>query len=90
MFNCGQIDGYELPAAMPLPETARIPHAEAFIAALDIPATLDADPAYYRIDFDRICMPAFETFKDAESFYATLAHETTHNAADRIIPSCMR
>ena len=23
-------------------------------------------------------MPCFETFQDAESYYATLAHETTH------------
>jgi antirestriction protein ArdC len=27
---------------------------------------------------DRIQMPPFEAFRDAESYYATLAHETTH------------
>src|ERR1700694_2038608 len=27
---------------------------------------------------DSIVMPPFETFRDAESYYATLAHETTH------------
>jgi antirestriction protein ArdC len=27
---------------------------------------------------DRVQMPPFETFKDAESYYATLAHEVTH------------
>ena len=26
-------------------------------------------------------LPPFETFRDAESYYATLAHETTHDAA---------
>ena len=27
---------------------------------------------------DRVQMPPFETFRDAESYYATLAHELTH------------
>jgi antirestriction protein ArdC len=27
---------------------------------------------------DRIQMPPFEAFRDAKSYYATLAHETTH------------
>jgi len=31
-------------------------------------------------------MPFFETFRDAESYYATLAHELTHNADSRIMP----
>ena len=30
------------------------------------------------IGSDRIQMPPFESFRDAESYYATLAHETTH------------
>ena len=34
--------------------------------------------AYYAIGSDRIQMPPFESFRDAESYYATLAHETTH------------
>jgi hypothetical protein len=31
-------------------------------------------------------MPPFEAFRDAESYYATLAHETTHDAERRIMP----
>jgi antirestriction protein ArdC len=31
-------------------------------------------------------MPPFESFRDAKSYYAMLAHETTHNADIRIIP----
>jgi antirestriction protein ArdC len=31
-------------------------------------------------------MPPLECFRDAESYYATLAHETTHNADFRIMP----
>ena len=34
--------------------------------------------AYYAQEPDYIQMPPIESFRDAESFYATLAHETTH------------
>jgi antirestriction protein ArdC len=34
--------------------------------------------AFYRPSTDSIVLPLFETFRDAESYYATLAHETTH------------
>jgi antirestriction protein ArdC len=34
--------------------------------------------AYYAAGPDRIQMPPIEAFRDAESFYATLAHEATH------------
>lgn len=36
VFNSTQVDGYTPPAAPILPESERIPHAEAFIATLDI------------------------------------------------------
>lgn len=32
-------------------------------------------------------LPPFEAFRYAESYYATLAHETTHYAAFWIIPN---
>ena len=35
-------------------------------------------PCLYRPSTDSIVLPPFETFRDAESYYATLAHETTH------------
>jgi antirestriction protein ArdC len=78
VFNRSQVDGYEPPAVDALPEAPRIPHAEAFIAALGIPATLDADAAYYRIDLDRIFMPAFASFEDPLSYVATYIHEAAH------------
>ena len=34
--------------------------------------------AYYNVSQDFVQMPPFEIFRDAESYYATLAHETTH------------
>ena len=42
--------------------------------------------AYYNIGADFVQMPPFEAFRDAESYYATLAHECTHNADVRIMP----
>jgi antirestriction protein ArdC len=35
---------------------------------------------------DFVQMPPFEAFRDAESFYSTLAHETVHYADLRIMP----
>jgi len=78
VFNCCQVDGYGPLAVDTLPDAARIPHAEAFIAALGIPATLDADAAYYRIDLDRIFMPALASFEDPISYVATYIHEAGH------------
>jgi antirestriction protein ArdC len=34
--------------------------------------------AFYRPSTDTIYMPLFEALRDAEAYYATLAHETTH------------
>ncbi len=34
--------------------------------------------AYYAHELDYVQMPPFESFRDAESYYATLAHEMTH------------
>ena len=34
--------------------------------------------AFYRPSTDSTMLPLFETFRGADSYYATLAHETTH------------
>ena len=36
------------------------------------------DRAYYALEPDYIQLPVIDAFRDAESFYATLAHEATH------------
>src|SRR5690606_37230240 len=36
------------------------------------------DRACYSVALDRVQMPPFEAFRDAESYYATVAHELTH------------
>jgi antirestriction protein ArdC len=38
--------------------------------------------AYYNIGSDFVQMPPFEAFRDAESYYATLAHECTSGSSD--------
>jgi antirestriction protein ArdC len=82
VFNTAQIDGlpphyYATPAPRlePLPRIAR---AEAFFAATRADIRHGGNSAYYSSGSDHIQMPVFEAFRDAESYYATIAHETTH------------
>lgn len=82
VFNVEQIDGlperfYGKPAPRlePLP---RIAHAERFFASTGADIRHGGGRAYYAIGSDHIQMPPFEAFRDAESYYATLAHEGTH------------
>jgi antirestriction protein ArdC len=82
VFNVAQIEG--LPEhfhAKPQPrgETLpRIERAEAFFANTKAAIRHGGTKAYYSISTDHVQMPPFATFRDAESYYATLAHETTH------------
>ncbi|TCU03637.1 uncharacterized protein DUF1738 [Rhizobium sullae] len=52
--------------------------AEAFFAATRADIRHGGDCAYYSPALDYVQMPAFEAFRDAQSYYATLAHELTH------------
>ena len=82
VFNTEQIDG--LPAqfyAPPAPVTdtlPRIDRAETYFASVGADIRHGGADAYYAIGSDHIQMPPFEAFQDAESYYATLAHEATH------------
>ena len=82
VFNVEQIEN--LPAhyyARPEPRfnpIQRIEHAEQFFAAMKADIRLGGTQAYYAQEHDYIRMPPFEAFSDAESYYATLAHESTH------------
>jgi antirestriction protein ArdC len=82
VFNVEQVDG--LPAhfyavqAPALDPVARIERAEAFFAATGADVRHGGNQAYYAAGADRVQMPPFEAFRDAESYYATLAHELTH------------
>jgi antirestriction protein ArdC len=82
VFNVEQIDGlpaqYTRLAEPVLDPVERIAHAERFFAGTQASIRHGGDRAYYALSSDTIQMPPFEAFRDAESYYATLAHETTH------------
>lgn len=82
VFNAEQIDGlpaqYQALAEPRLDPVQRINHADTFFAATGADIRHGGNQAYYRISADHVQMPPFEAFRDAESYYATLAHELTH------------
>ena len=81
VFNVDQIEGlpphYYAIAQKPEP-AQRIAHAESFLAATGAEVHHSGTRAYYRISTDTIQMPPFESFPEAESYYATRGHETVH------------
>ena len=82
VFNVEQIDGlpehfYGKPEAR-TDSVQRIAHAEAFFAATGANVVHGGSRACYVPSTDNIHMPCIDFFRDAESYYATLAHETTH------------
>lgn len=66
------------PAQPRLDPVQRIDHAESFFAATGADIRHGGNQAYYTAGGDYVQMPPFESFRDAESYYATLAHECTH------------
>jgi antirestriction protein ArdC len=79
LFNADQVDGYVQPQPeTELPDSERLSTAETFIGALGIETLFSPSSAYYRIDEDRIHMPAFSAFHEAHGFYATYIHECAH------------
>jgi antirestriction protein ArdC len=80
VFNAEQCEGlpaqYSAKAEPPaLPPAAR---ADRFFAATSAEIRHGGTRAYYAEGPDYVQMPPFETFRDAESHAATLAHELTH------------
>lgn len=65
-------------AAPALPLAQRIETADRFFAAIRAVIRHGGNRAYYAEGPDYVQMPPFETFRDAESYAATLAHELTH------------
>jgi antirestriction protein ArdC len=82
VFNVEQIEGLpEIYYAKPEVKTTpveRIAKAEAFFAGTKADVRYRGDRAFYAAEGDYIQMPVIEAFRDAESFYATLAHESAH------------
>ncbi len=88
VFNVEQIEGlpevYYAKAAPTLDPVARIDHAESYFAASGATIRHGGNRAFYSIAADAIQMPPFESFQDADSYYATLAHECTHWTGSKI------
>lgn len=82
VFNVEQIDDlpdrYYAKAAPQLDPLARIERAEYFFAASKATIRHGGIRAFYAQEIDYVQMPPFESFRDAESYYFTLAHEMTH------------
>ena len=56
----------------------RIAHADLFFAATGADILHGGNSAHYSLGSDHVQMPAFESFRSPEAYYATLAHEMTH------------
>lgn len=82
VFNAQQIEGLSeayYPAPVPRLETiVRNEEADRFFAATGADIRHGGNNAYYAGGSDHIQLPHLEAFRDSESYYATLAHETTH------------
>ncbi len=90
VFNVEQIEAlpeiYYAKVESKFSPVERIAHVETFFGNTGATIHFGGNRAYYTMDTDRIVMPPIEAFRDAESFYATLAHESTHNADSGIMP----
>ena len=78
VFNAAQVDGFAIPEKSEGATVERIREVDAFFGALGGKLVHAEPKAYYRPSTDTINMPKIDLFRDAESYYATLAHEYTH------------
>ncbi len=83
VLNAEQCEGLPVhftakPEAPALPLTQRIKVADRFFAATGADIRHGGTRAYYAEGPDYVQMPPFESFRDAESHVATLAHECCH------------
>ena len=82
VFNAEQVEGLPAHYYSQPPQRAeplqRIAQADAFFAATGARIEDGGNQPCYISSLDLIRIPALEFFQDAESYYATLAHEATH------------
>jgi antirestriction protein ArdC len=90
VFNSEQIDGlpprYYAQSSQPPNLVERIERADSFFAHTGADIRHGGGMAYYVAAQDFVQMPTFKSFRNAEGYYATLAHELEHNADPRIMP----
>jgi len=83
VFNAEQIEGlpehfYAINEPSHESPLEKLENAEQFFAATGAEIRTGGNSAYYRIDADYVQIPELKSFRDVESYYATIAHETTH------------
>ncbi len=82
VFNVEQIDGlpahYYAQAVAPVTALPRLDAAEAFFAGTGAVVRYGGNRAFYSPSQDLVQMPPRDSFRDPESYAATLAHELTH------------
>nr|MCB7500913.1 ssDNA-binding domain-containing protein [Enterobacter roggenkampii] len=82
VFNLDQIDGlperYALQPQPTINPEVRNGAAEAYFRACGADIRHGGGSAFYAPGPDFVQMPAFESFQDAQSYYATLGHEMIH------------
>lgn len=84
VFNVEQIENlpaqYSNPPAPPAPQNReeRIGRLDTFFRQTGAEIKHGGNSAHYSRALDLIAMPEFTAFENAESYYATLAHETIH------------
>lgn len=87
VFHQSQISGLSFTPPAPASGADRLAHADTFFEGLTSTVRyLPSDKAYYSPLTDDLTMPLFDQFRDAPSFYSTLAHEHVHwsGAAHRL------
>lgn len=83
VFNVEQIDGlpnqyHETVEAPTLAESERDALLDTFFENTGADIRHGGNKAYYAVNSDYVQMPPFPFFRDKESYYATLAHESAH------------
>src|SRR5271169_5697944 len=82
VFNAEQVDGLPGHFYATVPplntEIDRLDTVESFFSGTKATVQHGGNWAFYSPDRDLVQMPELQTFRDGESYYATLAHEMTH------------
>jgi antirestriction protein ArdC len=82
VFNAEQIDGlpghFYASADASNNDNTRLDTVERFLANTGATIKHGGSRAFYSPSLDTVHMPELQTFRDAESYYATRAHETIH------------
>jgi antirestriction protein ArdC len=82
VFNVEQIEGlpphFYATATPQLDPVQRNEAADLFFANTGADIRHGGNQAYYAAEADYVQMPPFVSFRDAESYFSTLGHETTH------------